>query len=109
MTESDRTRSGVQAELRSIREQLSEISELESESGYTNKDGQAWIRESEEPGWSGDKGRKDSHFTTLEWFALLPVKPDALRHAARVFEEAWRNLELEQLRAAHEAATECRG
>ncbi len=109
MTESDRTRSGVQAELRSIREQLSEISELESESGYTNKDGQAWIRESDEPGWIGDKGRKHAHFTTLEWFALLPVKPDALRHAARVFEEAWRNLELEQLRAAHEAATELPG
>ena len=106
MTESDRTRSGVQAELRSIREQLSEISELESESGYTNKDGQAWIRESEEPEWSGDKGRNHANFTTLEWFALLPVKPDALRHAARAFEEAWRNLELEQLRAAHEAATE---
>ncbi|QHW34268.1 AAA family ATPase [Paenibacillus rhizovicinus] len=38
-----------------------------------------------------------------EIFRLLPQTEDALRYAARQFEEAWRELELAQLREQHEA------
>ncbi|SFS60143.1 AAA family ATPase [Paenibacillus sp. BC26] len=38
-------------------------------------------------------------------FALLPDSSEALRHAARQFEEAWHELELAQLRAAHDVAS----
>ncbi|BBH19367.1 hypothetical protein Back11_07120 [Paenibacillus baekrokdamisoli] len=87
MTESERTRSRAEAELMTLREQVREAAELQMDSEH------------------GDRLNKVA-FAGNNPFDLVPATPDTLRHAARIFEAAWRELELEQLRAEHEGAAE---
>ncbi|QYR23529.1 AAA family ATPase [Paenibacillus sp. sptzw28] len=96
MLEADRGLERAEAELRKVREQASEtaaqIAELEAAAGTVDSR------------WNGDESvrpasaQEDDRRAAAERLELLPETPEALRLAARAFEDAWRELELERLR-----------
>ncbi|MBP3961262.1 AAA family ATPase [Paenibacillus lignilyticus] len=85
LQESSKACGQAEAELRAASQQVKEaaaqLSELNADSGAA------------------------SSFGASAAMALLPDSSEALRHAARQFEEAWHELELARLRAAHDAAS----
>ncbi|GGD55999.1 AAA family ATPase [Paenibacillus nasutitermitis] len=114
MSEAAKASNHSEAELRSTREQIREVQAQLAE--IDDAAGAGSSRLSEAMSGTGSGGLLDAETGAVgvdsrnreaaaEPFAgtgglyLLPATPEALRHAARTFEDAWRELELSQLRA----------
>ncbi|MCQ6562887.1 AAA family ATPase, partial [Paenibacillus mendelii] len=109
-TDLTNSRSLAEAELRSIRTQLHALSLELAELNHTAEP--AWTAEPDPNRGSTEGGFRPQTGVGVSdgsGFELLPASYEALRHAARTFDDAWREWELEQLRAASTAPASLAG
>ncbi|UVI27958.1 AAA family ATPase [Paenibacillus spongiae] len=98
MSEMLKSRSLAEAELRSIRTQQHALTGELAELNHPLES--AWTAEPAHIGAAFGEGFRQVNAGMSARFELLPASYEALRHAARAFDDAWREWELEQMSAA---------